>query len=71
MKHCVPWWSETLSLLIEEKQKISRKLESLNKRFNTLSRTTLLLGNSLTRLVDIAIEISLLKPRYNKICAKF
>ena len=71
MKHCVPWWSETLSQLIEEKQTLSRKLESLNKRFNTLSNTTLLLGNSLTMLVDITIEISLLKPHYNKICAKF
>ena len=43
LKHAVPWWSDTLAQLVEEKHKIGRKLESLNKRFNNSTTPSTLL----------------------------
>ena len=71
LKHSVPWWSDTLSQLISEKQQIGRKLESLNKRFKNLINRTYILDNTIKKLVDITIEISMVKPYYNKVLAKF
>ena len=70
-KHSVPWWSDTLSHLIQEKHSLGRRLETLHKRFNTISQKPLYYENTANKLVEIAIEISVIKPLYNKICARF
>ena len=69
--HSVPWWSDTLSHLINEKHIIGRRLEKLHKQFSTFSRRPLYFENTANKLVDIAIEVSVLKPHYNRISAKF
>ena len=70
-KHSVPWWSDTLSDLINEKHALGRKLETLNKRFNTLRTNPQQNGNIMQKLISIAIEISVLKPYFNRVSAKF
>ena len=71
MKHSVPWWSDTLSDLIKEKHMIGRKLEILNKRFSKLRNKPQQTKDSINKIVDIAVEVSILKPYFNKISAKF
>ena len=71
LKHSVPWWSETLSNLIKEKHTIGRKLETLNKRFNNLINKPNKATDMINKIIEIAIEISVLKPYFNKISAKF
>ena len=70
-KHSVPWWSDTLSDLIHEKHAIGRRLNTLQKRFSALNKTPLLHENNVRKLVNIVIEITVLKPHYNRISAKF
>ena len=70
-KHSVPWWSDTLNQLIKDKHTIGRKLETLNKRFKLLSLNPLLMEIRMHKLVDLAIEISVLKPYYKKLNASF
>ena len=71
LKHCVPWWSNTLFHLIKEKHVVGRKLETLNKRFNNLSNKPQKTNDIIRKLIDLAIEISVLKPYFNRISAKF
>ena len=71
MKHSVPWWSDSLSDLIKEKHHVGRRLETLNKRFSKLSAKPQMTDETLNKIIDISIEISVLKPYFNKISAKF
>ena len=71
VKHSVPWWSATLNQLIKEKTTIGRRLDTLNNRFKKLSNKQIKLPTVLNKMVDISLEISLLKPHFNKISAKF
>ena len=70
-KHSVPWWSDTLSDLIHEKHAIGRRLNTLQKRFSALNKTPLLHENNVRKLVNIVMEITVLKPHYNCISARF
>ena len=70
-KRSVPWWSDTLAQLIKEKHTIGRKLENLNKRFKIISNESITSDNKVNKLIALAIEISILKPHFNKISAKF
>ena len=70
-KQKVPWWSETLSELIDKKHTIGRRLDTLNRRFNNLNKRHNINETNIFKMVTITIEISNLKPLYNKISAKF
>ena len=66
----VPWWNNQLKILVENKIKISRKIQNLNNKYKRLHENNR--GNiNFGKLVDIAIELTNIKPLYNRICAKF
>ena len=69
-KQKVPWWSETLSELIEQKHSIGRRLDTLNRRFKK-ANNRLKTDQTLFIMVNIVLEIDKLKPLYNKLSAKF
>ena len=71
LKHCVPWWSETLNNLVKEKTTLGRRLATLNKRFKKLLNKQVKCSNDVSTMVTISLEINLIKPHYNKISAKF
>lgn len=70
-KSCVPWWSPTLSHLVNIRHALSRNLQRLTKRVKQLNNQPSLTTEIINKICVLNITIRCIKPLYNKYNAKF
>ena len=70
-KREVPWWSPELQQLVNQKHKLSSRLTHTRRKLDKLVNNQSTNSEAIRKIIDLTIEIQVIKPLLNKTSAQF